>query len=104
MILYDELTVQILSGSAPLSFSCFALFQEKAQHLILRLGIWSVTNWKVKPAGFLDNTSVMSKGIEALFPVIASHPGIPYASEAHFRGCNVNNGVINTPSSEGAFI
>ena len=61
-----------------------------------------IANWKIQPCFLIYNAFIMCEGIKASFSVISSHTAGSETSESHFTGSKMDNGVVDTSSSEAA--
>ena len=69
---------------------------------IIQFFIWLVSHWQIQPCFFIYNAFEMGEGTKAFFAVITTHTAFPKASERHFAGCQMDDGIVNASAAKAA--
>ena len=83
-------------------FCSAILFQEKPHHFLMQFPIGLIPHRQVNPGLFIYNTLIVGECVKTNFSVVSTHAAFAESSKSHFRGGQVNDGVINTSSAEAA--
>ena len=87
-----------------LSTQMYISFQKHPQQFLFSLTIFLVSYRQIHPCFLIDDTTVMAEGLEAGLTMISAHAALSHAAEGHGAGGKVDDGVIDTTTSEMAVI
>lgn len=76
------------------------LSQEEVNQQVIDSSVWLIAHGQIQPGLFIHDGFVVRKGIKAGLAMVTAHAALAKAPEGHPGCCQMNDGVIYTPSAK----